>query len=164
MAWYLQALVGPPPISPHTSAMILLQPIVYNILSNKNTNKIPNFKVFERTECEDVCEMSDLSIPHSCFDRFLWVNESPIDHSKTILRNKGAAKLFSQRMPLLSDEPWWAGAIPRKVQELQMGSLHPPPFPVTTQGRVFMRYDGRYKFLISFICSETWFWERKPEM
>lgn len=71
MTWHLQALMGPPPISPHTSAMILLQPIVYDILSNKNTNKIPNFKVFERTEREDVCEMSDLSIPHSCFDRFL---------------------------------------------------------------------------------------------
>lgn len=105
--------------------MILLGPIACGILSNKNINKIPNFKVSGRTESEDAWEMSDLSFPHSCFNRFLWVNESPIDHSKTILRNKGAAKLFSQRMSLLSDEAWWIEAVPRKVLELQMGSLHP---------------------------------------
>lgn len=89
-------------------------------------------RCFGRTEREDAWEMSDFSFPHSCFDRFLWVNESPIDHSKTILRNKGAAKSFSQRKSLLSDETWRIEVVPRKVPELQMGSLHPTPIACHT--------------------------------
>lgn len=34
----------------------------YDILPNKSTNKIPNFKVFVRTKCKNIWEMSNLSI------------------------------------------------------------------------------------------------------